>query len=97
MKDKAATQFTLPTYYHLPTTVTVVWRHSTGSVVQNDTARQAAKPQSVDDLKAAQASIHHLRDGDVVLYKVPRSKYWQARGARQGSCRPFHAANGCLS
>ena len=79
MKDKAATQFTLPTYYHLPTTVTVVWRHSTDNVVQNDTVRQAAKPQSVGDLKAVPASIHHLRDGDVVLYKVPRSKYWQAR------------------
>ena len=71
MKDKAATQFTLPTYYHLPTTVTVIWKHSTAHVVQNDTARPAAKPKSVDDLKAAEASIHHLRDGDVVLYLGP--------------------------
>ena len=85
MKEKAATQFTLPTYYHLPTTVTVVWRHSTGSVVQNDTARQAAKPQSVDDLKAAPASIHHLRDGEALLNKSIWQAMWPSeRGRLQG-------------
>ena len=31
------------------------------------------------ELKSADSKLIHLRDGEVVLFRIPRSKYWQAR------------------
>lgn len=75
-----STQFSyLPrTYYSLPTTI---------SVVLHDTLAPKPTPPaaSIEELTPAPSRLHHLRDGEVVLYKVARSTYWQAR---------FHLFNG---
>jgi hypothetical protein len=34
---------------------------------------------SITDLAAAEGRLIHLRDSEVVLFKVSRSNYWQAR------------------
>jgi hypothetical protein len=71
--------YSLPTYYHLPSTVRVVLNGVAGNVVQNDNTSRARRQKSINSLPAAEPDIHHLRDGDVVLLRVPRSKFWQAR------------------
>jgi hypothetical protein len=35
--------------------------------------------ESITDLSAAEGRLVHLRDSEVVLFKVARSNYWQAR------------------
>ena len=35
--------------------------------------------ESINDLAAAEGRLIHLRDSEVVLFKVSRSNYWQAR------------------
>jgi integrase len=71
--------YSLPTYYHLPSTVRVVLNVVAGNVVQNDNTKGGRRHKSINSLPAAEPGIHHLRDGDVVLFRVPRSKFWQAR------------------
>ncbi len=71
--------FSLQTYYHLPSTVTVVFKGTAAGVVRNDTARAPGNPKSLHSLPSAEPDIQHLRDGDVVLYRVTRSRFWQAR------------------
>lgn len=61
--------------YQLPQEITVVLHDSTHSP-------PAAKPKpaaTLTDLPAAAAPLIHLRDGEVVLFKIARSGYWQAR------------------
>jgi len=36
-------------------------------------------PTTINELESAPARLVHLRDGEVVLYRVPRSRAWQAR------------------
>ena len=79
MKAKAATpSFCLPTYYRLPSTISVVL-NATSSVKQINAQAIPTKPQSIGELVAAEHRLHHMRDGEVVLYKIVRSAYWQAR------------------
>ncbi|MFC7461545.1 tyrosine-type recombinase/integrase [Hydrogenophaga defluvii] len=70
-------QFALPTFYSLPTSITVVL-HDTGSAPPRPTA-QPVRPQTISELATATSRLHHLRDGEVVLYRVPSSRNWQAR------------------
>lgn len=59
------------------------------TVVFHDTWRNAAPkplappppstPRRVTDLPASTAPLIHLREGEVVLYRVSRSSRWQAR------------------
>ena len=35
--------------------------------------------ESITDLAATEGRLIHLRDSEVVLFKVARSNYWQAR------------------
>jgi integrase len=80
MKAKAAAlNYCLPTYYRLPSAIPVFLNVSTAGVVGNDTRSQPVKHKNIASLPVAEPEIHHLRDGDVVLFKVPRSKFWQAR------------------
>jgi len=70
----------LATWYTQPTHITVVF-HDTW---RNAAARPLAPPpsstpRSVTDLPASTARLSHLRDGEVVLYRVSRSSRWQAR------------------
>ena len=70
----------LATWYTQPTHITVVF-HDTW---RNAAARPLAPPpsstpRSVTDLPASTAPLIHLRDGEVVLYRVSRSSRWQAR------------------
>ena len=52
------------------------------NVVLNDkpaTATSTASPLRLSTAAAAEPHIHHLRDGEVVLYRRPRSRIWQCR------------------
>lgn len=78
MKVQAAIpSFCLPTYYRLPTAINVVLNVNTASVVRNDTA--PAVLQSASELSLTTGKLVHLRDGEVVLYLIERSRNWQAR------------------
>jgi len=68
--------YTLPTHYTLPQSITVVLNDSITSFYSVKTQPTIA---SVDDLTATQGKLIHLRDGEVVLFKIKHSKYWQAR------------------
>ena len=70
-------QFALPTFYSLPTSITVVL-HDTGSAPLRPIA-QPVRPETITELATATSRLHHLRDGEVVLYRVPSSRNWQAR------------------
>lgn len=78
MKVQAAIpSFCLPAYYRLPSAINVVLNVNTASVVRNDTA--PAVPQSASELSLTTGKLVHLRDGEVVLYLIERSRNWQAR------------------
>lgn len=62
----------LPTFY-APATITVVFHDS------RVTPAPKPRPAKLADLPAVEPPLIHLRDGEVVLYKVARSSYWQAR------------------
>ncbi len=52
------------------------------NVVLNDkpaTVAGTASPLRLASAAAAEPHIHHLRDGEVVLYRRPRSRIWQCR------------------
>lgn len=78
MKLKAVLpSFCLPTYYRVPCIVSFVFNDSTASVVRNDIA--LANSKSILELAPVTGKLVHLRDGEVVLYQIPRSRNWQAR------------------
>ena len=58
---------------------------NTGTTVKYEVAGAETKQQSkrvpttINELESATARLVHLRDGEVVLYRVPRSRAWQAR------------------
>lgn len=71
--------FLLPSYYSLPTSINVVL-NDTKAVSVAPASRQApAAPKTLKALKPAENRLHHLRDGEVVMFKISRSTYWQAR------------------
>ena len=52
----------------------------TSSIVkQHKRVETLQKRDSITDLAAAEGRLVHLRDSEVVLFKVSRSNYWQAR------------------
>jgi len=71
--------FTLPCYYSdQKFTLAISAGTQVKFVVEKKTVSR--KPvESISDLDAASARLIHLRDGDVVLYRVVRSRSWQAR------------------
>ena len=68
--------YTLPTHYTLPNSISVVIDKSLSNIYGVKTQPTIA---SVADLTPTQSNLVHLRDGEVVLFKIKRSKYWQAR------------------
>ena len=52
---------------------------TTDIVEQHKRVETLQKRDSIDDLATAQGRLVHLRDSEVVLFKVARSNYWQAR------------------
>ena len=76
----ASSQFNynrLPSFYTLPTTINVVLNDNVST--RRLLPRVPAPATQLTDLTATESRIHHLRDGEVVLYKVQRSSYWHAR------------------
>jgi integrase len=71
--------FLLPSYYSLPTSINVVLNAVTSCVGTSSSSYKSAPATSVTELKPVESRLHHLRDGEVVLYKIPRSTYWQVR------------------
>ncbi len=65
--------YALPTFYKQPNAITVVF-HDGGF-----TPAPKPPPAKLADLTAVEPPLIHLRDGEVVLYRVSRSSYWQAR------------------
>ena len=58
------------------------YAHATVTVVFHDgefTPALKPHPAKLADLPAVDPTLIHLRDGEVVLYKVSRSSYQQAR------------------
>ena len=76
MKQGFLANYSLPTYYRLTTPISVVLMDASATDVQNDNTKA---PTTLTNLTAANGTVHHLRDGDVVLYRITRSRYWQAR------------------
>ena len=76
---KSRGAITVPTFsqlhYTLPQHITVVL-HVTPHTPSTPTPAAAT---SITELAGAHSPLIHLRDGDVVLFKVPHSGYWQAR------------------
>ena len=74
--------FFTPSFYNAPTFTLLL---NTGTIVKYKVAGAVNKqqikrePTTINELESAQARLVHLRDGDVVLYRVPSSKAWQAR------------------
>jgi hypothetical protein len=68
--------YTLPTHFTLPQSITVILNNSITSFYPVKTQPTIS---SVNDLTATQGKLIHLRDGEVVLYKIKHSKYWQTR------------------
>lgn len=73
--------YKLPAYYSLPTSITVVLNDILGSKSASTALYQPAPASipSVAALKPVESRLHHLRDGEVVLFKISRSNLWQAR------------------
>lgn len=70
----------LATWYTQPAHITVVFHDTWRSPATNRSALLAANPPAkLSDLPASTPPLLHLRDGEVVLYRVARSSYWQAR------------------
>lgn len=70
---KAASLFNFPTYYSLPSNITVVLNYPLAIVPSKPT------PTALDQLEEAEARIVYLRDREVVLYRIKRSRMWQVR------------------
>jgi integrase len=70
----------LLTSYTQPATITVVfhdgWRYK---AAKPPPPPASSPPSKLADLPASTAPLIHLRDGEVVLYRVSRSSRWQAR------------------
>ena len=56
--------------YHVKTDALIQQHKRIETLLQRD---------SIDDLSSAEGRLIHLRDSEVVLFKVSRSNYWQAR------------------
>jgi hypothetical protein len=70
---KTASLFNLPTYYSLPSSITVVLNYPQAIVASNPA------PQALGELKQAEPRLVYLRDKEVVLYRINRSRMWQVR------------------
>ncbi|MFN0004850.1 MAG: hypothetical protein ACKVPZ_07655, partial [Burkholderiaceae bacterium] len=68
--------FQLPNYYSAQNITVVLSAPSTISKASGELLKQA---NTIEELATAEARIIYLRDGDVVLFKITRSKKWQAR------------------
>jgi integrase len=88
MKQRDALEiFSFTNYYGAHTTTvllnasnSVKYAVKTSDIVeQHKRVETLQKRDSIDDLATAQGRLVHLRDNEVVLFKVPRSNYWQAR------------------
>ncbi len=64
--------YALPTFY-APATITFVFHDSLFTLAPKPS------PAKLAELPVVDPPLIHLRDGEVVLYKVSRSTYWQAR------------------
>lgn len=72
--------FKFPTFYSLPTTITVVLNdNSKAAATALASPKVNAAAKTMGGLQPVESRLHHLRDGEVVLYKIPRSNFWQAR------------------
>jgi hypothetical protein len=88
MKQRIAQQnFSFPNYYRTySTTVLLNASNSvkyavktTDIVEQHKRVETLQKRESIADLASAEGRLIHLRDSEVVLFKVANSNYWQAR------------------
>jgi hypothetical protein len=88
MKQRDALEiFSFKNYYGVQTTTvllnalnSVKYAFKTTDIVeQHKRVETLYKRESINDLTAAEARLVHLRDSEVVLFKVRSSNYWQAR------------------
>ena len=75
-QHKTQQLFQLPNYYSTQHITVVLLAPSSASRAGAEIHTQA---NAVEELATAQARLIHLRDGEVVLFKITRSKKWQAR------------------
>ena len=75
-QHKTQQLFQLPNYYSTQHITVVLSPPSSASRAGAEIHTQA---NAVEELATAQARLIHLRDGEVVLFKITRSKKWQAR------------------
>ena len=74
--------FFTPSFYSAQTFTLLL---NTGTTVKYEVAgAESTKlnkrvPTTINELESAPERLVHLRDGEVVLYRVPRSRAWQAR------------------
>ena len=79
--------FFTPSFYSAQTFTLLL---NTGTTVKYEVAgAESTKPSkraptTINELESAPARLVHLRDGEVVLYRVPRSRAWQARFRVEG-------------
>jgi len=88
MKQRDALEiFSFKNYYGAHTTTvllnasnSVKYAVKTASIVkQHKRVETLLELDSIDDLNSTEGRLVHLRDSEVVLFKVARSNYWQAR------------------
>ena len=79
--------FALPKYYNAETISVLINANNSVSNATDTVAvlqiKQQTKTQiqrkTIEDLDTAEERLIHLRDSEVVMFKVKHSKYWQAR------------------
>jgi len=88
MKQRDALEiFSFKNYYGAHTTTvllnatnSVKYAVKTADIVeQHKSVETLHKRESINDLTVAEARLVHLRDREVVLFKVSSSNYWRAR------------------
>ena len=71
--------FTLPCYYSCQQFTLAISASTQVKFVVEKKSTSRKPVETIAELDAAAARLIHLRDGDVVLYRVERSRSWQAR------------------
>jgi hypothetical protein len=72
--------FNFPNYYSTQKFTVFINANTHIKFVVNKKPEPRKPAQTLAELDTAPTRLIHLRDGDVVLYRVSRSRSWQASG-----------------